>query len=68
MTTQKYLYDKDEARKYLESLRWANGVVCPKCNSKKEHYQLKAKPGSKRPVREGVWKCKECRKQITVTV
>jgi hypothetical protein len=24
--------------------------------------------GSRRPVREGVWKCRDCRKQFTVTV
>jgi hypothetical protein len=29
--------------------------------------QLTAKPGSKSPVRLGVWKCKGCRKQFTVT-
>jgi transposase-like protein len=68
MATQKYFYDKDEARKYLEGLRWSNGVVCPHCGIIGDHYPLKASPNSKRPVRKGVWKCKDCRKQFSVTV
>lgn len=59
--------DKDKAREYLEQLRWANGVVCPHCGGT-EAYKLTAKPDSKRPVRNGVYKCKACRKQFTVTV
>jgi transposase-like protein len=31
-------------------------------------YALKAKEGSTKPVRKGVYKCKDCRKQFTVTV
>ncbi len=31
-------------------------------------YRLTPKPDSKRPVREGVYKCKGCRKQFTVTI
>jgi transposase-like protein len=63
-----YFTDKNQARIYLESIRWPNGVVCPKCGSKEKHYQLKSKEKSQKPVREGVWKCKTCRKQFTVTV
>ena len=33
-----------------------------------EAYRLTARPGSKSPVRPGVWKCRACRKQFTVTV
>jgi transposase-like protein len=60
-------FSEDDARKYLESIRWAHGVICPHCNSK-EYYKLTPKPDSKRPVRKGVYKCKKCRKQFTVTV
>ena len=59
--------DKDEAREYLERLRWPNGPACPHCGGT-IIYALQAKPDSKRPVRKGVYKCKECRKQFTVTV
>ena len=59
--------DRDEAREYLEKLRWPDGPYCPHCKSV-NCYQLKPKPDSKRPVRKGVYKCKKCRKQFTVTV
>ena len=57
----------DKAREYLEKMRWVNGVACPHCGSV-EAYRLEAKPESKKPVRKGVYKCKGCRKQFTVTV
>ncbi len=60
-------FSNDDARKYLESIRWTNGRVCPHCRSK-ESYKLTAKENSKSPVRDGVYKCKKCRKQFTVTV
>ncbi len=56
------------AREYLEAKRWPDGPVCPHCGVIGEAYQLKPKAESKRPVRKGVWKCKPCRKQFTVTV
>ena len=65
--TQLSSMDKDQAREYLEKLRWPNGPACPHCGSVTV-YSLKAKADSKRPVRKGVYKCKDCRKQFTVTV
>lgn len=59
--------DEDAARELLEQKRWANGVRCPHCTSEGA-YKLTAKAESKTPVRKGVWKCKTCRKQFTVTV
>src|ERR1022692_4621302 len=59
--------DKDKAREFLENLRWPNGPVCPHCDCTTA-YKLTAKPNSKRPVRPGVWKCKDCEQQFTVTV
>src|SRR5881396_3192293 len=55
------------ARDLLESLRWPNGAVCPKCGGDNP-YLLTPKPTSKRPGRKGLWKCRKCRKQFTVTV
>ena len=60
-------FTKDDAREYLENIRWANGRVCPHCKSEKS-YKLEPKKDSKRPVRNGVYKCNKCRKQFTVTV
>lgn len=62
-----YFSNDNKARELLEEIRWPNGPVCPKCGSV-EAYKLEAKPESKTPVRPGVYKCKACRQQFTVTV
>lgn len=58
---------EDEAREMLESIRWGGQPVCPHCNSA-EAYKLTPKGDTKTKVRNGVYKCKACRKQFTVTV
>ena len=58
--------DEDAAREYLEKYTWPDGPVCPHCGLVNEAYKLTPKPGSK--TRKGLWKCKGCRKQFTVTV
>lgn len=60
--------DAESARAFLESQRWPDGAICPFCGLIGESFRIKAKPGSKTPVRPGVWKCSGCRKQFTVTV
>jgi transposase-like protein len=62
-----HFQDEAAAREHLEQMRWPNGPVCPHCEST-EAYKLTAKPGSKTPVRKGVYKCKACREQFTVTI
>lgn len=59
--------DAESAREFMEAQLWPDGVVCPHCGVIGEAYRLKAKQDSKNPVRPGVWKCKGCRKQFTVT-
>jgi transposase-like protein len=59
--------DEEKARLFIEGKRWPNGPVCPHCECK-EVYTLTPKPGSKSPVRPGVYKCKKCRKQFTARV
>ena len=59
--------DENTARAFLESLRWPDGAVCPHCRHKGA-YALAPRPQSRRPVRNGVWKCRSCRKQFTVRV
>jgi transposase-like protein len=63
----RYLRDENAAREKLEELRWPNGAVCPRCGADKP-YKLTPKAGSKAAVRPGVYKCRACRKQFTVTV
>lgn len=60
--------DEDSARLFLENLRWQGEPVCPHCGSINDHYKLEPKTVSKRPARKGLWKCKDCRKQFSVTV
>jgi transposase-like protein len=55
-----HFHDETEARKYVEALRWPNGVrVCGKCGSVGSDYPTK---------RPGRYRCgqKECRKDFTV--
>src|ERR1700737_614667 len=60
--------DEDAAREWLEAQLWPEGPVCPHCGVIHRVYRPQGKPGSKRPVRKGVWKCKDCRKQFSVTI
>jgi transposase-like protein len=56
-------HNEEAARKHLEGLRWPNGPLCPHCGMVGGHYEFK---GEKH--RPGLWKCKRCRKQFSVTV
>lgn len=54
----------DEARTFLESIRWNGIPVCPHCGVQNEkHYQLR-----KKGVFNGKYKCKDCRMEFTVTI
>lgn len=58
-----HFQDADAAREYLEALLWKEGPVCPHCGVEdKGHYALKGKAH-----RKGLYKCRLCRKQFTVT-
>lgn len=64
----KYFSDEDAARTLLEEMRWGkDGAVCPHCGGA-DPYKLTPKATSKKPGRKGLYKCKACRKQFTVTV
>ena len=54
------LTDPAAAARYLESIRWPVGPVCPHCRVlDPKHYWLE---------NQRRWKCRACRKQFTVTV
>jgi transposase-like protein len=55
------LRDDGAARKFLESVLWPEGLVCPHCGVVNHAYATK---------RPGVFRCaeKECRKDFTVTM
>ena len=65
----KYFSDEDAARELLENMRWAGNPTCPHCGGL-DPYKLTPKAVSAKGthVRTGVYKCKACRKQFTVTV
>ena len=54
---EKYGSDDDKCRKYLESLKWQNGVKCPRCGSEKVS----------RIIKRDQFDCDECRYQFSVT-
>src|SRR5205823_4480740 len=55
-------FTEDEARAYIEKLRWPNGAACVHCGCD-QVYRLGG--ASTRP---GLWKCRACKGQFTVTV
>ena len=61
--------DAEKAREFLESLLWPEGPVCPHCGLIGCSNQFHGKGGPKGTKhRAGVYKCKGCEKQYTVTV
>lgn len=61
---QPHFQSPEKAREYLEAKRWPDGPICPHCGSiSKDHYALDGKAH-----RPGLWKCKDCREQFSVTV
>ena len=60
--------DEDAAREFIEKQRWPDGPVCPHCGEVNNATKLEPRPGSKKAVRKGVWNCKGCRQQFTVTI
>lgn len=60
-----YFVDEDKARDLLEQMRWNGQPACPKCGGA-DPYKLTPKVGSS--TRKGLWKCRACRQQFTVTV
>ena len=55
---------EDEARTIFEDIRWPDGIACPHCKGK-NIVRINSKA---RTVRDGLLRCKDCRKQFTVTV
>jgi len=57
-------YDEQKAREYLEDLFWGEDKsICPHCGLMGEAYLMKSKS-----IRNGLWKCKGCKKPFTVTI
>jgi transposase-like protein len=67
---RRYFRDEDAAFRHLESILWADGVVCPHCGTVDKAGRLKGVKGKNGKARPGLWKCYStgCRKQFTVKV
>jgi transposase-like protein len=63
ITDEPIFQDAGAAREWLETLLWPEGPICPHCGLIGAAYKMKNK--SQRP---GVYKCKGCEEQFTVTV
>jgi len=61
--TSKIYTDESTARDHLESLRWPDGPICPHCGALDNAKRLEGKS-----TRPGLLKCRDCRKQFSVTV
>ena len=53
-----------EARKFFETIRWPEGIVCPHCGVKEDPYRIHRK--SSKETRE-ILRCKKCKKEFSVT-
>lgn len=53
---------EEEAREYIERIRWPNGPACPHCDSVRV-YRMTGKS-----IRPGLLACRDCNGQFTVTV
>ena len=51
-------HDEDAAREHIEASRWANGVVCPLCESTNVH-RMEGK------TQAGMFLCNDCRGKFT---
>jgi hypothetical protein len=60
--------DEDAARVWLETKLWPDGAVCPHCAVIGEATKLQREEGSDTHGRKGLYVCRGCRGQFTVTV
>lgn len=56
------------AREYLEGIRWPKGPVCPHCGNKDQDQIWKIEVNPEKKIRPGLYQCRPCTKQFTVTV
>jgi transposase-like protein len=63
-----YFPTDDKARKHLESIRWQNGIVCPKCGCNDQSKFSSIKENRAKKIRAGLRYCSNCKKQFTVTM
>lgn len=63
--TNPIFHDDNAARAHLEAQRWPNGPECPHCG---EHHKNSITKLEGKAHRAGLYQCKSCREQFSVTV
>jgi len=64
--------DENEAYRFLESIRWETGIICPHCNHIGATF-IEPEKG-RRKTRTGkitfrrIWRCESCKKQFSVLI
>jgi transposase-like protein len=66
--TNPIFHDDEIARAALEALRWPDGPVCPNVDCGAGGAAVAKMGGAKQSHRDGLYRCKSCRGQFTVTV
>ena len=59
-------HSEEAAFAHLENIVWADGSVCPHCGGLDRITKVKANPAKR--IREGLWRCGDCKKQFTVKI
>ncbi|MBV1691676.1 IS1595 family transposase [Novosphingobium sp. G106] len=59
-------HSEEAAFAHLEKIVWAEGRVCPHCGGLDRITKVKANPAKR--IREGLWRCGDCKKQFTVKI
>ena len=59
-------HSEEAAFAHLEKIVWADGCACPHCGGMDRITKVKANPAKR--IREGLWRCGDCKKQFTVKV
>ncbi|MCL4671937.1 MAG: IS1595 family transposase [Sphingomonadaceae bacterium] len=59
-------HSEEAAFAHLEKTIWAGEAVCPHCGGTDRITKVKANPAKR--VREGLWRCGDCKKQFTVKI
>ncbi len=59
-------HSEEAAFAHLEKIVWAGETVCPHCGGMGRITKVKANVAKR--IREGLWRCGDCKKQFTVKV
>jgi transposase-like protein len=59
-------HSEEAAFGHLERIIWSDGATCPHCGGIDRITKVKANPAKR--IREGLWRCGDCKKQFTVKI